>query len=153
MKKAILCATLIIAVGTIGLAQERAQGSYFRIWLSAGPTFGNYFMTGSNLESSYTGSPGINLSFYALFGERNIGLFFNYGILFPVIDSTGRNLRTSIQLDFILLGAGFAHVVNESTMLYFGVGPHMNNIFLHSRENAETIGDILLRWDLEEILA
>jgi len=144
MKRAILYAALIIGVGAIGFPQEKVSNWDSTIWFSAGPTFGNYFMSGSNLENSYTGSPGINLSFYALFGERNIGLFFNYGILFPAIDSTGRNLHPSIHLDFILLGIGFARTINENMTLYFGAGPQMNMIFLHSREHAETKGDYFI---------
>jgi hypothetical protein len=144
MKKVFLCVVLIISITAIGFSDDETQGFKFDIWFSMGPSFGNYFMNGTNLESNYTGSPGFDLSFYALFGKRNIGLFFNYGILFPVITNTGKNLEPSVQLDFILLGVGFGHNFNEALKFYFGVGPNMNSLFLHSKENAETIGDYFI---------
>jgi hypothetical protein len=78
-------------------------------------------MNSSQQGNSYTGSPGINLSLYSLFGQKNIGLFFNYGILIPVINNTGNDYNSSVQLDFHLLGVGFGHDINEKIKLYYGL--------------------------------
>jgi hypothetical protein len=144
MKKAFLLAVLITCITVIGFSQDKTEGFNFDIWFSTGPSFGNYFMNGTNMESNYTGSPGFDLSFYALFGEKNIGLFFNYGILFPAVISADINLEPSVQLDFILLGVGFGHNFTEALQLYFGVGPNMNMLFFHHKENSDDMGDYFI---------
>jgi hypothetical protein len=144
VKKTFLCITFIVGINAISFSQEETKGFPFDIWFSTGPAFGNYFMNGNDLESSYTGSPGINLNFYALFGERNIGVFFNYGILFPAVNNTEKNYDPSVQLDFILAGIGFGHNINNNIKLYFGIGPNINMLFLHSGENDEKNGDYLI---------
>jgi hypothetical protein len=144
MKKVFLWIALIVCITGIGFSDDTTQEFKFDIWFSMGPSFGNYFMNGTNMERSYTGSLGFDLSFYVLFGDRNIGLFFNYGILFPVVTNSGINLEPSVQLDFILLGVGFGHNINEALKLYFGIGPNMNMLFLHSKENSETFGDYFI---------
>jgi len=144
MKKAFLCVALIFSIAAIGFSDGETHGFKYDISFSMGPSFGNYFMNGANLESNYTGSPGFDLSFYALFGDRNIGVFFNYGILFPVITSTAKNLEPSVQLDYILLGVGFGYNINEALKLNFGVGPNMNMLFLHSKESSDTVGDYFI---------
>jgi len=130
MKKMFLCVVFIVGVNAIGFSQSA------ELWFSAGGGFGNYFMNGDEIENSYTGSAGINLSFYALFNRENkigIGLFFNYGIMFPVINNAGKLDDPSVQLDFVLLGVGFGYDINDSLKLYFGIGPHLNALFLHNR--------------------
>jgi len=130
MKKMFLCAAFIVGVNAIGFSQSA------ELWFSAGGAFGNYFMNGDKLESSCTFSPGINLSFYALFNRENkisIGPFFNYGILFPVVNNAGKLDDPSVQLDFVLVGVGFGYDINESLKFYFGIGPHLNALFLHNR--------------------
>jgi len=84
------------------------------------------------------------LAFYALFGEKNIGLFYNYGIMFPAVNNAGVNYEPSVQLDFILLGIGFGYDINKTLKLHFGVGPNMNMLFLHGKENTETMGDYFI---------
>jgi len=130
MKRMFLCFAFIVGVSAIGFSQSA------ELWFSAGGGFGNYFMNGEEMESSYTFSPGINLSFYALFNRENkigIGLFFNYGIMFPVINNAGKLDDPSVQLDFVLIGVGFGYDINDSLKLYFGIGPHLNALFLHER--------------------
>ena len=136
MKKSFLCVLLVFGISAMGFSQDETERFPINIWFSAGPSFGNYFMNGKDLENSYTGSPGVNLNFYALFGEKNMGIFFNYGIMFPVVNSTRENYEPSVQLDFILLGFGFGYDINESLMLHFGIGPNMNMLFLHSDTNS-----------------
>jgi hypothetical protein len=141
MKRAFMCVVLAVGISAMGFSNEETNRFPFDIWSSIGPSFGNYFMNGNDLENGYTGSPGINLNFYALFGERNIGVFFNYGILFPVVNNMGKDYDPSVQLDFILLGIGFGHNINDNLKLYFGIGPNMNMLFLQGRENREKNGD------------
>jgi hypothetical protein len=140
MKRFFLSAVLLVCISAIGFS----HGFNFDIWFSAGPAFGNNFMNGTNLEHNYIGSPGINLSYYALLGKKNIGLFFNYGILFPAVNNTGILYEPSVQLDYILLGVGFGYTINKTLKLYFGIGPDMNMPFLHSKENNEIMGDYFI---------
>jgi len=82
MRKLFFNAVLVVCISAIGFSHDEIQRLNFDLWFSAGPAFGNYFLNGTNLENNYSGSPGINFTFYALFGEKNIGLFYNYGKLF-----------------------------------------------------------------------
>jgi len=152
MKMLFLGTVLLVGIGVMGFSQDETKDFPIDILFSAGPAWGNYFMNGTGLENSYTGSPGINLNFYALFGEKKLGLFFNYGILFPAVNNTGKNHDPSVQLDFILLGFGFGYSLNENLMLHFGIGPDMNMLFLHSIENNEKSGDYFIGlgigWDI-----
>ncbi len=129
MKKTFLCIAFIVGVSAIGFSQSA------ELWFSTGGAFGNYFMSGDEVESSYTGSAGINMSFYALFKREKIGMgaFFNYGIMFPVVNTAEKLDDPSVQLDFVLVGFGFGYDVNESLQFYFGIGPNMNALFLHNR--------------------
>jgi len=127
MKKTFLCVALIIGINAVGFSQE--------ILLSGGAAFGNYFMSGADLENNYTGSTGINLNYYS-FNEKNMGLFFNYGILFPVTNSIGKGRGTSIQLDFILLGFDIGYNLGKSVKLYGGAGPNFNALFLMDSEGS-----------------
>jgi len=129
MKKTFLCIALIIGINAAGFSQE--------ILFSGGAAFGNYFMSGADLENNYTGSPGIDLNFYFL-NRKNIGIFFNYGILFPVTNSIGKGGDPSVQLDFILLGFGFGHDLGRNIKLYAGAGPSFNALFLHDSEGSDT---------------
>ncbi|MCL1992320.1 MAG: hypothetical protein FWG66_05180 [Spirochaetes bacterium] len=141
MKKAFLCAALALCIGAGVFAQDNSGGRQFDLWMSAGPAFGNYFMSGSGLGNNYTFSPGVNVRLYALFGERNIGLFFNHSTLMPVTSNIVGNLRPSVHHDFIPIGFGMGHYLNENLMLHFGIGPNLNMLFLYSRESGETFGD------------
>jgi len=136
MKRLFLGAALLVGISVMGFSQDKTKAFPIDAMFSAGPTFGNYFMNGTDLEKSYTGSPGINLNFYALFGEKNLGVFFNYGILFPAVNNTGEKYDPSVQLDFTLLGFGLGYSLNEKLMLHFGIGPNMNMLFLHSDEKS-----------------
>jgi len=133
MKKVFMCVALIGCVGIVGFPQEESQSSQLKLpvfqidmWFTTGAAFGNYFVLGTQAGNDYIGSPGINLSFYSLFGPKKIGIFFNYGILFPVIYSTGQNYDQSVQLDFILLGFGFGYDINKNLKLHLGIGPQLS---------------------------
>ena len=150
MKKIIiLCTALIIGINAIGFAEQQSWLSQQDMWFSAGGAWGNYFLDGSEPDNSYVGSPGLNLSLYSLFGEKNIGLFFNYGILVPIVNNTGKNYDLSVQLDFILLGVGFGHNINDNLKLYFGVGPNLSSFTLSYSEDSNTkVTDSILGWGI-----
>ena len=136
MKKSFLCVLLVFGISAMGFSQDETERSPREIWFSTGSAFGNYLMNGMDLESNYTGSPGVNLNFYALFGEKNICVFFNYGIIFPVVNSTREYNESSVQIDYTPLGFGFGYDINQSLMLHLGIGPNMNMLFLRSDTNA-----------------
>jgi len=152
MKKVFLCAALIVCVVTIGFSQEEAQSSQLKpssfqvdMWFTTGAAFGNYLFGGTHAENDYIGSPGINLSFYSLFGPNQIGIFFNYGILFPAIYGSGQSHDQSAQLDFILFGFGFGHDINESIKLHLGIGPHLSFFgLINSVDKETTINNYIL---------
>jgi len=151
MKKVFLCAVLIICVGMVGFSQEETQSSQLKppslqidMWFTTGTAFGNYFFIGTQVENGYIGSPGINLSFYSLFGPQKIGIFFNYGILFPVIYSGEQKFDQSVQLDFILLGFGFGYDINERLKLHLGMGPQLSFFGLINNADNTTINDYIL---------
>jgi hypothetical protein len=99
-------------------------------------------MNGKDLESSYTGSPGINLSFYTLFNQKNSGIFCKYGILFPAVNNMEKDYDPSVQFDFILVGVGFGYDISQNMKLHFGIGPDMNMLFFHSdKDSGTTKGD------------
>lgn len=139
MKKGFLCAALIVCINAIGFSQEETQSFSDDMWFSLGASFGNTFMNGTGQKSSYIGSPGFNVAF-SLFGKKNIGYFYNFGMLFPVANNAGQNYDPSAQLDYIV-GICFGYDINEALKLYCGIGPNINMIFLHTKENGETYGD------------
>jgi hypothetical protein len=137
-KKIILCVVFVFGICAIGFSQQE-------FWFTAGGSLGNNFIIEeSDFENFYVGSPGMNLSLYAL-GEKNMGLFFNFGILFPVIYSDKKNYDPSVQLDFILLGIGFGYNINENAKLHFGIGPNLNYFAMVYNENDNTkIADYII---------
>jgi len=145
MKKVFLCAALTVCVSVIGFSQDKTQLPPVDLWFSTGAAFGNYFINGTHVENDYIGSPGINLSFYSLFGPKKIGIFFNFGILFPVINSSGEKMSLPVQLDFILAGFGFGYDINESLKLHLGIGPHLTLInFVKNADIETSVTDIML---------
>jgi len=111
-------------------------------WLSIGANFGNYFEDGSDLGDFHVGSPGLNLSGYSFSNHRNIGFFFNFGVLFPVMNSIESNYNPTIQADF-LLGPGFRFNITDRFRLYCGAGLNVNLLTLYDRESvsAEFLND------------
>jgi len=164
MKKiTILFAVLIVGINATGFSEQQSWLSQQDMWFSAGGAFGNYFIDGAELDNTYLGSPGLNLNLYSLFGQRNIGLFFNYGIQVPVISNTGKNYDLSVQLDFILLGIGFGYDINDNLKIFFGVGPNLTNFTLSYSESSNSKltdsilglgigGDIGLKYNISRFL-
>jgi len=149
MKKVFVFSALIFCIGMVVFPQEEAQPSQAKpsflqkdfqmdMWFTVGAAFGNYFFYGKQAADDHIGSPGINLSYYSLFGPKKIGIFFNYGILFPVIYSSGQNYDASVQLDFILIGFGYGYDFNESLKLHLGIGPHLSFLNLSDSVDSKT---------------
>ena len=147
MKRFFLFAALIVGITAIGFSDDETPGFNYDIWFSMGPSFGNSFISGTNLERNYSVSSGLDLSFYAFFGGRNIGFFFNYSILspyvflFPTVTNIWKSFEPSVQLDFIPLGVGFGYNISETLKLYFGIGPNVNIHITCTEENSVGTGD------------
>jgi hypothetical protein len=91
-------------------------------WLGIGANFGNYFQNDSDLGNFYAGSSGINFSAYAFPNhKKNIGLFINFGLLFPVLNTIEDNYDLVTKSEYIF-GPVFRHNINEKIKLYYGIG-------------------------------
>ena len=119
MKKTVLGLLLIISICGMAFSIEET-------WFAFGANFGNYFETGSDLGDFYFGSAGINFNGYGFSDQKNIGLFFNYGLQFPITNNIEGNYQPNpIQGDFIL-GLGFRFSINDNFKFHFGIGPAIN---------------------------
>ena len=65
MKRGFLLIVLIVCIKVVGFSDDVTPKFKNDIWFLMGPSFGNYFMNETNIESIYTGSAGFDLSFYA----------------------------------------------------------------------------------------
>jgi hypothetical protein len=155
MKKVVFGFMLLFALAPMIFSLEET-------WFSIGPNFGNYFDNGSDVGNFYMGSPGINLSGYGFWNQKNIGFFFNYGLLFPVVESIENNNKPIIQGDFIL-GPGFRYDLTEKLKLHFGIGIDVNLFALLDRTNIDVKsidnriafglgGDIGLKYDITDVI-
>ena len=91
-------------------------------WLAAGFEFGNYFENESSREFTYLGSPGFNVNVYSFSKEKNIGMFFHFSFLFPVIEKNEKaDFDYLAQYDWIF-GPGFRYDISEKLKLHFGIG-------------------------------
>jgi hypothetical protein len=131
-------------------------------WFAVGANFGNYFEKGTDSGDFYVGSLVINLSVYEFYNQRNIGMFSNCGVLFPVINTIENNYNRGVQGDFII-GPGFRHNINDKLKLHYGIGLDMHLLFLLARANDDEKssdqriglgigGDIGLKYDLTDII-
>jgi hypothetical protein len=160
MKKIVWGFVLFLALTSVTFSLEESWLS--ESWLSIGTNFGSYFDNGSDVGNFYIGSPGINLSGYGFWNKKNIGMFFNYGLLFPVVDNKN-NYEPVVQGDFIL-GPGFRYNINEKLKLHFGIGIDVNLFALLDRTNIDIKeatdkrialglgGDIGLKYDITDVI-
>ena len=155
MKKIVWGVMLFLGLTTMTFSLEET-------WLSTGVNFGNYFGNGSDMGNFYVGSPGVNFSGYGFWNKKNMGIFFNYGLLFPVGDSIKNNYKPIVQGDFIL-GPGFRYNINEKLKLHFGIGLDINLLALLDRTNIDVKaseerialglgGDIGLKYDITDVI-
>ncbi|MDR2485591.1 MAG: hypothetical protein LBD55_09370 [Treponema sp.] len=104
-------------------------------WLTTGFEFGNYLAHNTG-GTFYSGAPGFNLKGYAFEDGTNIGFFFYYSFLFPIIsteDREGAN-HNGFQGEFIF-GPGFRYGFNDNLKLNFGIG--FNWTFIISEYTAQ----------------
>lgn len=102
-----------IAGGTL-FSQQGMEES----WVSLGAEFGNYFDYAPE-KTGYTGAAGGNLKGYGFFDRGNVGLFFHYGFLYPVLDPE----RPDVALLWdSIIGPGFRVHFSDTVKLYFGAG-------------------------------
>ncbi|MDR1466713.1 MAG: hypothetical protein LBI40_03745 [Treponema sp.] len=155
MKKIVIGVMVLLSLTNMVFSLEET-------WLSIGVNFGNYFENESDAENFYAGYLGVNFGGYGFWNKRNIGIFFNYGLLFPVVDSIKNNYKPIIQGDFIL-GPGFRYNINEKLKLHFGIGLDINLLSLLDRTNIDVKtsderialglgGDIGLKYDITDVI-
>ena len=144
MKRTFFFIGLIFCICSIGFSHEDKEPPQLDIWIASGPVFGNYFINGTDLEKNYTGSLGFDFSSYALFGKKNLGIFFNSSILLPAINNIEKDYSMSLQFDCINIGFGVGFDLNKIMKLRFGIGPNINALFLHSKEEDKTSGDYIM---------
>ena len=137
MKRIIFCVMLLAGVTAIGFAEHET-------WFSVGGAFGSYNMDGNEIEKSHLASAGVNLSFYSIFRQRNIGLFFNWGVLFPIVNNIRDDYKPDNQLDFVLVGVASSFTINDYLKLYFGIGPSVGLLLFSSDDNEIKAGSFIL---------
>jgi hypothetical protein len=142
MKKLMVIFSLLIGINSIVSAQQES-------WFSLGVNYGNYFKLGTSLKNDYLGSPGVNLGVYRFF-YKNIGMFFNIGLFFPVLQNE------------LNIGPCFRYDFNEKLKVHFGVGLNVNMYLLdignNNRSSADDRigigvgGDIGLKYDITDVV-
>jgi hypothetical protein len=110
MKQYGFMAALLICGGS-------AVFSFQEGWMSLGFEFGNYIERRAE-GTDYTGAPGFNLRSYSFDDARNVGFFFHWSFLVPVV---GDYTEFGSRYDFIF-GPGFRYGFSDNLTLHFGVG-------------------------------
>lgn len=108
------------------------------LWSSFGLSNGNYFEKNEDFDDMYTGSLGLNINTYIFNNERPLGLFMNYGLLFPITNNQKKYYNPYLQIDF-MLGLGFRYTINERFITHFGFGPDINVVFLENKVDNDNI--------------
>jgi hypothetical protein len=166
MKKAVIFVlVLFVVANSVLFSQEKI---WEEGWMAMGANFGNYFQNDENLGNFYAGSLGVNFSGYA-FGDnkKNIGIFFNYGILLPyqnplAANTIENNFNQVVSADF-LMGPGFKYEITDKLKLHYGFGINFNIFNFLNRENDAVKsrdqrfgfgigGDIGLKFDITDIV-
>jgi hypothetical protein len=161
MKRFVILLAVLGCMNFMLFAQEETEKERIETsWLSMGFNWGNNFDSGTDIGNFYSGSPGINFSGYGFFDQKNIGFFFNYGLMFPVINNIENGYDPLVQGDFIV-GVGFRHKISDRFNLHFGIGPNFNMFHLLDRVNDNDKftdyryglgigGDVGLKYDLTD---
>jgi hypothetical protein len=115
MKQTSFFALLLVGINVMAF-------SLHETWISTGFEFGNSIENSSDEGITYIGAPGFNLNAYGFSDKRNIGIFFHYSFLFPVIASGNGDIKDyDLQMEFII-GPGFRYNITENLKLQFGMG-------------------------------
>ncbi|GHT70037.1 hypothetical protein FACS1894110_20710 [Spirochaetia bacterium] len=161
MKRLIALLGFLACMNFMVFAQEDTEKERIETsWLSVGFNWGNNFNIGDDIGNFYSGSPGVNFSGYGFYNQSKIGFFFNYGLMFPVVNNIENGYSPIDQADF-LMGVGFRHELNKKLNLHFGVGPNFNMYFLLNKVDNDVKatdarysfgigGDIGLKFDLTD---
>jgi hypothetical protein len=161
MKRFVVLFGLLACVNFMVFAQEESEKERIETaWISMGINWGNYFDSGTDIGDFYSGSFGINFSGYSFFDQKNIGFFYNYGLMFPGVNNIENDYNPIAQGDFII-GVGFRHELSGKLNLHLGIGPNFNIFYLLDRVNDEDKftdsryglgigGDIGLKYDLTD---
>jgi hypothetical protein len=115
MKNAGLIVGLLLCVNSLAFSIQES-------WMSAGFEFGNYVEFGPDHEFTYLGSPGFDFNMYTFKDRQNIGLYWHFSGLFPVIEKSDKTpYDYLLQYDWIM-GPGFRYPLGKNLTLAFGVG-------------------------------
>jgi hypothetical protein len=98
-------------------AEQVKTSKLTEVSYSFGFEFGNSFEY-SDEGTSYIGAPGFNMNAYSFRDKKNVGAFFHYSFLFPVVKPEE---TYDIQFDF-LVGPGFRYNFSENLQLLCGAG-------------------------------
>jgi len=131
-------------------------------WVGLGANFGTFIHNDPELGDFYAGNLGLNFSAHIFLNQRNVGFFFNFGVLFPAMGNIENDFDPSIQFDF-LLGLAFRHHLSEALKLYYGIGFHLysasfeKNLNNNVRYEDERVGfglggDIGLKYDFTDVV-
>jgi hypothetical protein len=115
MKRSVFLALLFVGINVAAFSLQET-------WFSTGFEFGNSIENSSDKGTVYTGAPGFNLNAYGFLDKRDIGIFFHYSFLFPVIAGGNGDIKDyDLQMEFIF-GPGFRYNITENLKLQFGIG-------------------------------
>ncbi|MDR2193738.1 MAG: porin family protein [Treponema sp.] len=135
MKKLVMAALFLLFGTAMAFAQQE-------IWFSMGFEFGNS-IEHYNDETTYIGSPGFNVNAYGFSEKRDVGMFFHYGYLFPIVTAGGRDLADyGFHMDF-MLGPGFRYSFNDNLKLLFGIGIDWIPIFAEYAKDGKDYSKIV----------
>jgi hypothetical protein len=96
----------------------------FEIWLSGGYEGGFFFENGNYISVTDVNADerinynGINTNFFNFWNDNNIGMFFKVNMYPP----TFRGGEISVFYIQLLFGPEFRYIINESSILNFGIG-------------------------------
>jgi len=148
MKKALMFFAMLAAVGFSAHSIAPARG--FGIGSEFGNLFARYLQEG-NAVSSYTGSIGLNLSYFRFFNrERTIGIFVHNSYAIPVVNRAGHSF-TNYDFQFqggMIVGPVFRRVFSEDLTLHYGIGVNMMTTSFRSVSYSGNVEFTGFRFDL-----
>jgi len=146
MKKLVLGLAVLFGFNIMAFSLEEAS-------LSMGGNVGNFNYNVTDMGKFQVSSLGVNLGGY-LFPVEHFGVFFNYGLLFPVYNTMENNYKPMIQNDF-LLGPGFKLNIIEKLDIVLGFGFHMNLLSFDGEDNRISFGiggDVGIRYQFTDVI-
>jgi hypothetical protein len=129
MKKILCLVVLALGVHAVVFSFSPSESS-----MSLGFGWGNFFENSKengDTVKRYIGSPGVTFENYTFWNKKNIGLFINLGLLFPVkITSEVNGAKTDVDMssykflfqENMIIGPGFRYSFNDRFTLLAGLG-------------------------------